>query len=92
MELARQALAILLVFALLGAALFLLRRGALPRLSFRPSLGRGESALQRVERLPLTPQHTLHIVRIRGRELLIATHPHGCSVLADYPKERECDD
>jgi hypothetical protein len=34
-----------------------------------------------VERLALTPQHTLHIVRINGREVLVATHPQGCSVV-----------
>ncbi len=34
-----------------------------------------------VERLALTPQHTLHIVRINGSEVLLATHPQGCSVI-----------
>jgi hypothetical protein len=34
-----------------------------------------------VERLALTPQHTLHVVRINGRELVVATHPQGCSVV-----------
>jgi len=34
-----------------------------------------------LERLALTPQHTLHLVRIQGREVLVATHPQGCSVV-----------
>jgi hypothetical protein len=36
-----------------------------------------------MERLALTPQHTLHLVRINGREVLVATHPQGCSVVAN---------
>jgi hypothetical protein len=34
-----------------------------------------------VERLALTPQHTLHLVCIHGREVLLATHPQGCSAI-----------
>ncbi len=34
-----------------------------------------------VGRLVLTPQHTLHLVCIPGREVLVATHPQGCSVV-----------
>ena len=42
-------------------------------------------ALESVERLPLTPQHSLHLVRIAGRELLVGTHPQGCVLLVDLP-------
>ncbi len=37
--------------------------------------------LQSIERLPLTPQHSLHLVEAEGRRLLVAVHPAGCSVL-----------
>ncbi len=80
MEMVRQALAILAVFALLGAALWTLRRGG--RIAFRGSPRKNRS-LESMERLALTPQHSLHLVRIRGREVVVATHPQGCAVLVD---------
>ncbi len=78
----RQVLSVLLVFALLGAALWTLRRGrAAPfRGLLRRTPGRTKS-LEPVERLALTPHHSLHLVRIHGRELLVATHPQGCTLL-----------
>jgi hypothetical protein len=77
----RQALSVLLVFSLLGLALWKLRR---PGVAFHPPWRRpGGSArsLETIERLALTPQHTLHLVRLQGRAVVVATHPHGCTVL-----------
>jgi flagellar biogenesis protein FliO len=34
-----------------------------------------------VERLSLTPQHSLHMVRVNGREFVVATHPQGCTLV-----------
>ncbi len=88
MDVFRQVFSVLLVFSLLGALLWMLRRGG--KISFQGftvrSLARkraeGSSrSIVAVERLSLTPQHTLHIVRINGREVLVATHPQGCSVV-----------
>src|SRR5260370_41239992 len=81
----RQILAVVLVFALLGVLLWTVRRAggtfSLRRaLSFTRGAGRTR-ALQSIERLALTPQHSLHVVRWNGREMMVATHPHGCSVL-----------
>jgi flagellar biogenesis protein FliO len=83
MDVLRQALSVLLVFSLLGAMLWVLRRSG--KLSFRGlakarALGNTRSMIA-VERLALTPQHTLHIVRINGSEVLLATYPQGCSVV-----------
>jgi hypothetical protein len=87
MDVLRQVFSVLLVFSLLGAVLWLLRRGG--RVSFqgfarKRVLGyfRGNSrSLIELERLALTPQHSLHIVRINGREVVVATHPQGCTVV-----------
>jgi len=89
MDVLRQVFSVLLVFSLLGAALWALRRGG--RISFqgftfsslarKRALGNTRSMIA-VERLALTPQHTLHLVRINGREVLVATHPQGCSVVS----------
>jgi flagellar biogenesis protein FliO len=73
----------MLVFALLGAAMWVLRRGG--RLGFGGGMrisGRGR-ALESVERLTLTPQHSLHLVKIGGREVVVATYPQGCALLTD---------
>ena len=73
-DLIRQILAILLVFGLLGAAVWKLRTGPLARRS-------AGSRLYSESRLVLTPQHAIHLVRIDGREVVVATHPQGCTVL-----------
>jgi hypothetical protein len=88
MDALRQVFSVLLVFSLLGALLWGLRRGG--RVSFNEFTWKrlaGKRIAERtrsmvaVERLVLTPQHTLHLVRIDGREVLVATHPQGCSVV-----------
>jgi flagellar biogenesis protein FliO len=79
MEHWREAAALATVFGLLGAAVWTLRRRA-------GGLRAGVSkSLTAVERVALTPQHTLHLIRISRRELLVATHPQGCTVLMDQP-------
>ncbi len=83
----RQFLSILLVFALLAGALWILRRGAsgslrVPSLPFARTSAR-EKAIVSIERLALTPQHSLHVLRIQGREVVVATHPHGCALLTE---------
>ena len=86
MEVVRQALSVLLVFALLGVALWALRRGQNP---FRGVFPRNQRArgrtLETVERLTLTPQHSLHLVRVGGCEVVVATHPQGCALLIERP-------
>jgi flagellar biogenesis protein FliO len=71
------------VLSLLVATLWWLRkRGwAMPATS-RRSAGR---RLECLERLPLAPQHTLHLVRLGGRVLLLASTPAGCALLESEP-------
>jgi flagellar biogenesis protein FliO len=73
--------AVFLVMALLGGALFLLKkRGAA---SFR--LPRMSSATPRqlevIERVTLGPHHALHLVRVGDRRVLVATAPSSCQVI-----------
>lgn len=88
----RQILSVLFVFLLLGGALFALRGGRLGAVRWgslrwnSSRFGRAPArtkSLATMERLALTPQHSLHLVRIQGREVVVATHPHGCTVLSD---------
>jgi hypothetical protein len=87
MDVFRQVFSVLLVFSLLGAALWALRRSG--RVSFqgflarKRVLGQQGRSMVAVERLALTPQHSLHIVRINGREVVVATHPQGCTVVTE---------
>jgi flagellar biogenesis protein FliO len=80
-ELIRQVLAVSVVFGLLGCAVWFLgqRGNALGTLLHRTS--RGNTHMQVIERLRLTPQHTVVMVRVADRRLLVALHPGGVTVL-----------
>jgi flagellar biogenesis protein FliO len=80
-DLIRQLLAVGFVFALLGAALLVLRRSGAATFLMRPKRGGEGRELQVVERLALTPHHSLHLVRVKGREILVSVSPSGCSIL-----------
>ena len=82
MDVARQMAAVALVLALLGTALWALRRGASPLWIWaRKAAPNQGPALRVTGRVTLTPQHSLHIVRAGAREWVVATHPHGCTVI-----------
>jgi flagellar biogenesis protein FliO len=88
MELVHQVLSVLLVFALLGAALWSLRRGGMRTLvpgRWRQT-GAQAKSVQSLERLALSPQHSLHLVQVDGRQLLVATHPQGCTLLTEMAR------
>jgi flagellar biogenesis protein FliO len=77
----QQATAIFVVLALLGITFYWLRARGLARFSLSGMAGSNERRLQSIERLPLTAHHSLHLVRVAGRVVLIAVSPGGCSVL-----------
>jgi len=82
MDVVQPLTAIILVMALLGGALLLLKkRGAA---SFRiPGVSASvPRRLELVERISLGPHHSLHLVRARGRLLLVATAPTSCQLLS----------
>ena len=79
MEGLQQVWPVALVLILLGAVVWVSRR-ALPRAWAREG---GARSIESLERLALTPQHMLHWVRAGGREILVATHPNGCTVIED---------
>lgn len=81
MEVIQQTLVVVFVLGLLGATLYWLRRQGVARFGGQ-GVGRGSARrMQSVERLALTPQHSLHLVNVSGRVLLIAVSPGSCSVL-----------
>jgi flagellar biosynthetic protein FliO len=66
------------VVLLLAMVLWWLRRSGLASLPLTRTRTR---RLECLEKLPLGPQHTLHLVRLGDRELLLASTPGGCTVV-----------
>lgn len=79
MEVIRQSLAIAFVFALLALALWLLRKRTGMPFSRSSATGSMESR----GRIVLTAQHSLHLIRIGERDLVLAVHPSGITVLTE---------
>lgn len=84
-----QILAVFLVLALLLAALWLLRRKGIAtvRLPLARSAG-GARKMQVVERVVLTAQHSLHLVSLEGRMIVVAVSPAGCAQIAALDERR----
>ena len=81
MELAEQITMVLAVFGLLGLLLWVLKRRGLASLNLGGRRGGSARQVEVLERVPLTPQHALHLVRVSGKVLLIGTAPSGCTLL-----------
>jgi flagellar biogenesis protein FliO len=84
MDILRQSLAITFVFALLWTAMWLLRRKG--RMRIGTGKNRGHCGLLESRgKLVLSQQHTIHLVRVGQRELVLAMHPSGVTLLAELP-------
>jgi flagellar biogenesis protein FliO len=81
MDAIQPVLAVLFVLGLLGGSLYWLRAKGLARFTGKRIGRQGVRRMQALERLPLTPQHSLHLVSVGGRTLLVAVSPGGCTVV-----------
>ena len=81
METIPQLLAVCGVLALLLTTVLWLRKRGLATLALPGLRTTGTRKLELVERLSLTAQHSLHLVRVDNRTLLIGVSPTGCSLL-----------
>jgi flagellar biosynthetic protein FliO len=82
MEVFQQVAAVAAVLVLLGATLWWLRRRGFATLAMgRKPVGR---RLECLERLPLGPQQTLHLVRVGQTALLLASSPTGCALVRSF--------
>ena len=81
-------LAIPVVMALLLGLLWWLGRRGMVRVRGALLGRRSPRGLELIARLPLTPQHSLHVVRTRGKDLLIGTSPGGCALVESWESDQ----
>jgi flagellar biogenesis protein FliO len=85
MEIVQQIVSIGAVLMLLGAALWWLRGRGMAKFSLPGVRTRGPRRLELVERLTLTPQHSLCLVRLADKAMLIGLSPSQCTLLEGAP-------
>lgn len=81
MDTIQPILAVFFVLALLGGTLYWLRAKGLARFNGKGFARQEARQMRTIERLPLSPQHSLHLVSVGGRTLLVAVSPGGCTVV-----------
>jgi flagellar biosynthetic protein FliO len=72
---------VVLVLALLLGALWFLRRKGWAQFSGARRNARPGRPLEVIDRVTLTPHHSLHLVRMADRILLVGLSPTGCTLL-----------
>jgi flagellar biosynthetic protein FliO len=83
MDVLEQVTAVSVVLLLLCGTLWWLRRRGVAVLTLS---GRGGSRrMECLERLPLGPQHALHLIRLGDTELLVSASATGCSLIHQRP-------
>jgi flagellar biogenesis protein FliO len=84
MEFLQQSAALLAVFGLLGTAFWFVK------MRRQPGLGPGrDRRMQVIERVALSPQHTLCLVKVGERIVMIGTAPSSCQLIdIDRPEVR----
>jgi flagellar biosynthetic protein FliO len=94
MEMFEQLFAVAAVLGLLCVAVWALKRkgwaSVASRVSSRGPRGDGGPRLEVIDRLVLTPQHSLHLVRVADRTLLVGLSPNGCNLLETSGKADPC--
>jgi len=89
MDLVRQSLAIVFVFALLWTALWFVRKKGWTGTIRRTKPAR--SLLESRGKLVLTARHSVHLIRVGDRNLILALHPDSVTFLGDAPPEAHCE-
>ncbi len=79
-----QIIAVFFVLVLLAATLWLLRRKGLATVNTVLAKRSKQKFMQVVERAPLTANHSLHLVRIGDRIILIGVSPSGCQGIDSF--------
>lgn len=86
----QQVLAISLVLGLLVGTLFLLRRAGVSHFAGGVRIGSNQPRQMRVlERIVLAPHHSLHLVSVQQKIILLAVSPSGCHKIEVFPTEEK---
>ena len=84
MDLYRELLAVAVVLGSLFALTWVMKRKGWA--AVRPRSQRDpQTRLEVIDRLVLTPQHSVHLIRLADRTLLIGLSPNGCNLLETTP-------
>lgn len=83
MELFQQLAAVCFVLALVGLAAYWLKRGAPGAILISHRRGASAKRLELIQRIPLTAQHHLCLVRLDGKEWLVGVYPNGMTALSE---------
>jgi flagellar biogenesis protein FliO len=81
----RQFFLVLVVLGILVTALYLLKQRGVVRFKGLP--GGPDRVMKVVERVPLTAQHTVHLVQIGHRKVLIASSPGSCQLITEISEQ-----
>lgn len=77
------------LLALWGAVAFLRKKGlAFSTGSLRP---RKQALIEPLDKLRLTPHHSIHLLSVDGNKLLVAIHPQGVTLLRGSVRARAND-
>jgi len=74
-----QPLLVIIVCVGLAVAFFWLRKKGFVQAA--ATLQRRSSTMRVIERVHLTPQHSLHLVNLGNRTILVAASPSNCQIL-----------
>jgi flagellar biogenesis protein FliO len=81
MDVLQQFAAAIIVLALLGALVLIAQKRGISAISLSTRSSRSRR-MESVERLSLTPNHSLHIVIVDGKTVLLALSPAGCQLIS----------
>jgi flagellar biogenesis protein FliO len=74
------------LLSLWGAVAFLRKKGlAFASGSLRP---RKQALIEPLDKLRLTPHHSIHLLSVDGNKLLVAVHPQGVTLLRGSARTR----
>jgi len=83
----RQFWGVLAVLGILVAALYLLKQRGIVRFSGVRAFGGPDRIVKVIERIPLTAQHTMHVVQIGHRRVLISSSPGSCQLITEISEQ-----
>src|SRR5580704_9345908 len=81
MEMFQQLMIVAVILAVLCGGLWILKRKGWAQTAMRRSRADGQPRLEVIDRLTLTPHHSLHLVRLADRTLLVGLSPNECKLL-----------